>query len=681
MTAIDDRYVETGEERGPLGESVSEELPCGDGVGRWRAYARGVIVWSPRTGAWPVPGGVEDEWRSNGAEQGQVGYPIGDAIELGDRRGLAYPFDGGYIVVDPRGTDVEFTPATPSGIDTAVLLMLEVRRRGPNPLVGAVVHALRRALDGQPPRTDLERALGGQVDPNEIDLATLRRAVETFDALPDDVRRPLTPVALRRQATIDTPAEFPDAAELGRAAALARTRPAAPAHAELTRATGSRLAHQLELADEANAHLLTKLRLRDLSPHGTTTLLPAENEAWAGLVAGYRPWLERLEPTGAQPGDAVWVIGENFDPVPQANQLRLFMRAPDGSLAALPTSPTVVMGSTTVLGFKLPASLQAGYFALRVARTNPLDSSEVVSDPIFFSIKLPPPTITSITPPDPEPGHEVTIQGQNFQPKMMLRIEGTQGQFDVHAFMKTGDGDLTYVSPTQLTMRVPVMNNPGMYRVQVREDMGMVSSGLWSDWFNGPNVQPARFKVTFVHFLCWVTTKERTKDEIIFTWDIGCDGDVWVKTTTEYGSIVARNAPYGFTTEEGAVFPPIAGHDGSVRRNLWVSTHMWENDSPSEGQAVVKWLGKVAGAINAKTEDPYTYAVAAGAPLLAEALPFIFGLFGAGVSEIGTEDFFYEAWRLQFLTDLFPSHIPVVLTKFYGQGGIYAVYAQIRRLG
>ncbi|MFI6725265.1 hypothetical protein NRF20_13105 [Streptomyces sp. R-74717] len=81
---IEKRYTEMKGRTGPLGCPLTDELVNPDGVGRRTQFEHGTIYWSPRTGAWPVWGGIGEYWCSDGCEQGPMGYPTSYEHEVGN---------------------------------------------------------------------------------------------------------------------------------------------------------------------------------------------------------------------------------------------------------------------------------------------------------------------------------------------------------------------------------------------------------------------------------------------------------------------------------------------------------------------------------------------------------------------------------------------------------------------
>ena len=96
-------YRALGAERSGLGLPVAPELPAPDGRGRFSAFERGSIYWSPTTRASAVLGAVRDRWAALGWELGPLGYPVSDELPTPDGRGRYNHFTGGSVYWTPAG--------------------------------------------------------------------------------------------------------------------------------------------------------------------------------------------------------------------------------------------------------------------------------------------------------------------------------------------------------------------------------------------------------------------------------------------------------------------------------------------------------------------------------------------------------------------------------------------------
>ena len=85
-------------QRASLGEPIQVESPTSDGTGRVTTFERGTVIWSPRTGAWPLTGAIAERWREAGAEGSPLGYPTGAEYDVPG--GRAQGFERGALTWD-----------------------------------------------------------------------------------------------------------------------------------------------------------------------------------------------------------------------------------------------------------------------------------------------------------------------------------------------------------------------------------------------------------------------------------------------------------------------------------------------------------------------------------------------------------------------------------------------------
>ncbi|WP_155848420.1 L,D-transpeptidase family protein [Arthrobacter sp. 35W] len=80
LGAVRGAWAANGYENGHLGYPTANEV-CGlPGGGCYQWYQRGIIWWSPSSGAHPVWGGIQSSYSSAGWAWGWLGYPIGREI-------------------------------------------------------------------------------------------------------------------------------------------------------------------------------------------------------------------------------------------------------------------------------------------------------------------------------------------------------------------------------------------------------------------------------------------------------------------------------------------------------------------------------------------------------------------------------------------------------------------------
>ena len=101
--AIRTAWGVTGWENGSLGYPTTDELPGLVRGGVYQVFQRGSFYWSPTTGAHPVSGPIRAHWAGLGAENGALGYPVGNPTAVAG--GVQQRFQGGTLRLDTaRGT-------------------------------------------------------------------------------------------------------------------------------------------------------------------------------------------------------------------------------------------------------------------------------------------------------------------------------------------------------------------------------------------------------------------------------------------------------------------------------------------------------------------------------------------------------------------------------------------------
>ncbi|GAB7192639.1 hypothetical protein NUM3379_33480 [Kineococcus sp. NUM-3379] len=109
LGAIRDAYHRTGAEGGPLGYPVTGEVPTSSGQGDPGAHStfeRGVIAWSPETGAHPVTGGIRAFWESLGMQHGCLNFPTGPA-RPGRPGWVRQDFGSGWVEEEVRTGSID----------------------------------------------------------------------------------------------------------------------------------------------------------------------------------------------------------------------------------------------------------------------------------------------------------------------------------------------------------------------------------------------------------------------------------------------------------------------------------------------------------------------------------------------------------------------------------------------
>ena len=98
---VDALWASTGGERGVLGYPTQSTSAARDGVGRYARFVGGSIWWSPTTGARALLGPIEEYWTAAGAERGSLGYPTQSVSIAKDGAGRYAAFQRGAVAWSP----------------------------------------------------------------------------------------------------------------------------------------------------------------------------------------------------------------------------------------------------------------------------------------------------------------------------------------------------------------------------------------------------------------------------------------------------------------------------------------------------------------------------------------------------------------------------------------------------
>jgi uncharacterized protein with LGFP repeats len=99
VVALDfqEAWGRSGWENGPLGLPIADEVELA--VGAFQLFQGGSVYWSPASGVHVLWGAVRDRWAAQGWERGELGYPVGDEVRL--RNGVYQLFQGGSVYWSP----------------------------------------------------------------------------------------------------------------------------------------------------------------------------------------------------------------------------------------------------------------------------------------------------------------------------------------------------------------------------------------------------------------------------------------------------------------------------------------------------------------------------------------------------------------------------------------------------
>ena len=101
--SIRSRYAHENGADGWLGFPVSEERHLRKNGGYSQSFEHGQVHWSSGSGAHATRGGIQSFWSSRGWENGFLGYPTGDELQV--RGGASQTFQGGTLFWNGKNGD------------------------------------------------------------------------------------------------------------------------------------------------------------------------------------------------------------------------------------------------------------------------------------------------------------------------------------------------------------------------------------------------------------------------------------------------------------------------------------------------------------------------------------------------------------------------------------------------
>lgn len=97
-----DAYESSSTKPGSLGAATGSLTATAGGRGYFVSYQNGAVYFTPETGAHVVYGPVHGTWTESGAESGAFGYPVSDTQRAADGEGYFTNFERGMIYWSPK---------------------------------------------------------------------------------------------------------------------------------------------------------------------------------------------------------------------------------------------------------------------------------------------------------------------------------------------------------------------------------------------------------------------------------------------------------------------------------------------------------------------------------------------------------------------------------------------------
>ncbi len=116
-STINDKYLALGGASGFLGAPTIPESTAPDGVGKYRHYEGGSVYFHPEVDVHEVHGMIRERWAELGWEQGFLGYPMTDEVDLADQSGRVTKFQGGEVIWKQATNSVSVVKSTDLVVD------------------------------------------------------------------------------------------------------------------------------------------------------------------------------------------------------------------------------------------------------------------------------------------------------------------------------------------------------------------------------------------------------------------------------------------------------------------------------------------------------------------------------------------------------------------------------------
>lgn len=527
----------------------------------------------------------------------------------------------------------------------------------PDALLPVLMHTIERGLQGSRRNgsSELDRIFDEVIRRHpEVDRRLLQNLVADYRALPASVRtRGLPP-------------------------ALANLDPARPIDAPTIQTVG-------RLVLETRRTVPFRLQMPPSKQVNVAEYITA-NVGAANLPSGIdmtKPHIVRISPattTGYEAGQKLTLLGWGFSANKADNTIRIFKTLAGGSQGELTTlRPSVC--SASAMEFNLPSPMDAGQYAVQVS----VRTGRGVEDTnkVDFTIKTPPPpapVLDSIAP-SQYPGRRAIITGRNFlktpapipgvyflpldeQPLVSyVTFEGEKAGFTLGKVL----------SDTQMEITIPSTLLPGNYQVIIAINDGVSNRMVYP-------VRAFRYQVNFTKLRCVDESNPEWagSDEIVTTWVVARDTEVWAKNTGEYGGFDDGDEQ-SYKVGDRTVFLP-SGGPAEVKSLLAISTSLYEWDAGDADAAskVIGFIGDLAKTVlNAMGKVEWAKIVGALTPLVQKVISWL----GGDPDDLGTRNLAWSALELLQATDNAQRRLTGTLDfRNSGDTGSYQVTYEVIRV-
>lgn len=544
------------------------------------------------------------------------------------------------------------------GLAPAVRLERALQKsQEPDVLLPVLMHTMERGLQGSRRNgsSQLDRIFDEVIRRHpEVDRRLLQNLVADYRALPASVRtRGLPP-------------------------ALANLDPARPIDASTIQTVG-------RLVLETRRTMPFRLQMPPSKMVSAGEYITV-NIGVANLPSGIdmtKPHIVRISPattTGYEAGQKLTLIGWGFSTNKADNTIRIFKTLAGGSQGEWTTlQPSVC--SASAMEFNLPSPMEPGQYAVQVSVKTSRGTED--TNKVNFAIRTPPPpapVLDSISP-SQYPGRKAIITGRNFL-KTLSPIPGVYflpmdeqplASYVTFEGEKAGFTLGKVLSDTQMEITIPNSLLPGNYQVVVAIGEGVSNRLVYP-------VRAFRYQVNFLKVRCVDESNPEWagSDEIVTTWVVARDTEVWAKNTGEYGGFDDGDEQ-SYKVGDRTVFLP-GGGPGEVKSVLAISTSLYEWDAGDAEAAskVIGFIGDLAKEVlNAMGKVDLAKIVGALTPLVQKVISWL----GGDPDPLGTRNLAWSALELLQATDNAQRRLTGTL-QFHNSGdtGSYDVTYEVIRV-
>lgn len=496
------------------------------------------------------------------------------------------------------------------------LKRLETISKGSDPIVATFMHTLEKHLSGKTVFSDIEKVMLNGI--RQLSVQRQKQVLTDWKKLPTQVRMNVIPENLRThspQSLIEMP-DFVDA-----------------------------------LVKTAKANSMVKGNLLPSPITDARTILM--NSINLGLVVANGPEINSFNPMGPDGpflriGQTFTLNGTNLGNDKLKTKIHFMQQEENGKYVHMATVYPATLTDTTLTASAIAPNLQASSNA---ATRIIVESDGKFSAPFSIILAeglLPTPEIDLVEPGQQYPGNALLVTGKRINHPLTLYMKSLDSQAGSYR-SKGASFNVTpmVLSNSQFQFTIPQDAWSGHYKFNIRAGNSGYSN------FKTFQVVPPHFQLryTTIHCLDESYPEWPGDDEIVTSWVVIADNQIWTKGTGEYAGF-SDNTQKQYSNSDGLVLPPM-----QIKDFLYVRTSIYETDDSdikawTDGIQSVTTISKgAANLLGAIFGNPEAGKIAGEViQALGDGLSKLIGWLGGGSHMIGSEAQTWTAPELQVKT-------------------------------